>query len=137
MFKYVYVILLAITLTACQQSDAATITLNGTEYSSCPYSVAYTDQNGNIAVTCTNDAGVGIASIGSTVLKKFNTCKYIGVVMYSNGNIQGLCSLSKAAVTPTPAPVSQAKYKGGNRDKNLGTYIDANGMYAWVPMPGV
>ena len=137
MFKYVCAIILAITLTACQQSDAATITLNGTEYNSCPYSVAYTDYNGNIVVTCTTDVGVGVASIGSTVIKKFNTCKYLSVAMYSNGNMHALCSLSKADVTPTPPPISQVKYKGGNRNKNLDIYIDTNGMYAWVPMPGV
>lgn len=115
----------------------ATITLNGTEYNSCPYSVAYTDYNGNIAVTCTNDAGVGVASIGSTVIKKFNTCKYLSVAVYSNGNIQGLCSLHRVEKNPIHVPFKNISYKGGNRDKNLGTYIDANGMYAWVPMPGV
>ncbi|MEG7741723.1 hypothetical protein U2084_14895, partial [Listeria monocytogenes] len=80
---------------------------------------------------------VGVASIGSTVIKKFNTCKYLSVATYSNGNIQGLCSLPRVEKNPIHVPFKNISYKGGNRDKNLGTYIDANGMYAWVPMPGV
>ena len=139
MFKYVYAILLAVTLTACHSSYAATsesvyktITLRGTEYNTCPYTVAIADYKGNIIVNCTSGSGVGVASIISEkVIKRINTCNYLSVAMFSNGNLHAVCSLA----SPTASP--QAKYKGGNRDKNLGTYIDANGMYAWVPMPGV
>jgi len=142
MKKFLYVVLVLFMSIVCGQLHAATsesvyktITLSGTEYNTCPYTVAITDYKGNIIVNCTSGSGVGVASINSIkVVKRINTCNYISVAMFSNGNIHAVCSLT----SPTsPAVPPQARYKGGNRDKNLGTYIDANGMYAWVPMPGV
>jgi len=108
---------------------ANTITLQGTEFNSCPYTQASTDYKGDIIVTCTHDAiGIGIAMIGSNVIKKFNSCRYLVTTMYSNGNIHAVCGLP---IPNTTSPLPKTKGDG----KNLAVYVDENGMWAWVPVP--
>lgn len=126
MIKFLFTLLCTLALVInTSAAQALTITLNGVTGRSCPYERVVTGIDGNITVFCQPEwTGVGIASIP----KGFgNSCTYIGVVVQNNGNIQATCSGMPPAIPMVPNIPASAR--------NLGVYVDKNGMWAWVRPP--
>lgn len=131
MKKFFYATLMLFMPIVCGQLQAATITLSGTEFNSCTYTKALTDYKGDVIVIC-DPNGSSVARIGGTVLKKYNSCRYIGITTYDDGNIQGLCSLSIGVIPVNPPKKLKSNYDP-THTTNPDICIGKDGLYAWAP----